>query len=194
MSNGLTHPVKDGTVTTFPEFLRRAARQFGLPDQPGEPIEAFVPNAEDLQQLETAKQKLAEVREWSEAEADRQARAYYALRCKEYAEEQARQAPIKARYTNLIANVEAWRPPTQDHYDFKQYVLEQLRTAMAHDVSDSAKPQLMDGETFKQKEIEFREHMVTSTHKALERAQQDHEAKVKLAQYWETLRESVAKL
>lgn len=191
MANGVTWGVKDGSIASFNDFLRTAAEYYGLPDSSIAVDEAFSPSEKSLQRLSEAKRTLDKVRQWSEEEATRKARAYFEKQYQSYKEDCAYHATLEGRYNRMIAQTHAWQPPTEEHNDFKQYMLKQLRDAMAHDVHIPTEPHLMTGPAFKEMQVELCEVAVANACRTLESERQRHETRVKLANYWNALREAL---
>lgn len=191
MANGVTMHVKDGSITGFNDFLRVAAEYYGLPDSPITVDKAFIPREEDTRQLSEAKRKLEEVRQLTNEKASHMARAYFEKQHQSYKKAYARQIVIETRYNRMITQAYAWEPPAEEHNDFKQYMLKQLRAAIARDVHVLTEPQLMTGVEFKEVQIKLCEEAVAQAHRVLEGRRREHETKVRLANYWNVLRESL---
>lgn len=140
MATGYTHGVKDGTVTKFNEFAWECARAFGalvlMRDDPhGTPIpERFEPNTghydKDIARYEA---ELAEVEAWSTDDAIAAQQAAGLERVEGDAERDRERHLAAERYNRMIAQVEEWEPPSDDHQGLKDFMLEQLTSSMQFD-------------------------------------------------------------
>jgi hypothetical protein len=151
MPTGYTAPVGDGKMTEFADYALNCARAFGAlimlrdSDQSLEATkryiaaEAYNHAAEDsyhVRSLATAKTKVASLKAMTDEEIMAAAQAARDERLA--ANEQYRQekALTQQRYEAMIAKVEGWEPPTEDHGKFKEFMLSQLTESISFDCGD----------------------------------------------------------
>ncbi len=138
MPTGYTHDIKDGI--SFEKFALNCARAFGacvtLRDEPGggEIIpEEFTPNdyyltkiQDDEKKLEAIKQMTAEectlrsTEEWCKAEENR----IFSL---------SENQQLRVKYEEMLAKVKAWEPPTNDHFELKRFMIDQIESSITFD-------------------------------------------------------------
>lgn len=141
MPTGYTAGVADGTITDFPAFAMRCARNFGaLILMRDEPSDAPVPDEfkpSDYYENRVAETN-AEIKKLSDASddeiaaladaANQQAAAYHA-------ERRTRNDQQKQRYETMLAEVEKWQPPSPDHEGMKSFMVQQLKDSIEWDCS-----------------------------------------------------------
>lgn len=135
MPTGYTARLYEGEGQSFPEFAMECARAFGacvtLRDSPD--TEAFQPSSYHTDALAKAEARLSEVQEWTLEDADADAQRAYDEACKarDAAEEQRRR--ISERYRAMLVRVHAWEPPTDEHYELREFMRSQLEEALKFD-------------------------------------------------------------
>lgn len=142
MPTGYTHPVQTGEVADFPTFAMRCARAFGaLIEMRDDPMDAsipdeFTPSPFYAERLKEAEARLVELRQmtpdeiraaWSEAVDE-------AVRHRD--EYRERKATERRRYMAMLAKVEAWEPPTDEHVGLKEFMVKQLWDSIKLDCGD----------------------------------------------------------
>lgn len=146
MPTGYTAPVQDGEITEFADFALSVARGFGplvlLRDHDSslESTKRFIEEGAYLE-TDTHEQKLiaeyvtrlAQLRAMTDEEALAAAQAQADARKASNEESKAKAALTRERYEAMITKVEAWQPPTEDHVEFKEFMLKQLRDSIPHD-------------------------------------------------------------
>lgn len=151
MPTGYTYPVVDGKITEFSDFALSCARAFGalisMREEPADaPIpEEFAPATEYYdKRIEAGKARLAEVLVMTTAESDAAALAEHekavAGRDRYLAEKEIEAGRVRS----MIAKVETWEPPSPDHAEMKQFMLEQLSISLPGDYVPSV-PERVDG-------------------------------------------------
>lgn len=128
---------------SFEEFALRCSRAFGalieMRDDPLDaPIpEAFKPSDYLTNALASAKAELARLSSMNEEEAERwgseQKSRYIALR----RESLAKTLAIRNRLGEMVEKVVKWEPPTSEHRELKEFMLEQLRSTIKYDGNTS---------------------------------------------------------
>jgi hypothetical protein len=160
MPTGYTADLHDGKDVSFPEFVMRCARAFGaLVTMRDEPMDAsipdeFKPSNWHIEQLEEARRRLAEIESWDDARAEAEAEKAYqeALRYRE--DTLVRNAAIRQRYENMLAQVKGWAPPTPDHQGLKDFMIQQLESSIDFDCKyDPGEPERLSGSEYKAQQI-----------------------------------------
>lgn len=141
MPTGYTAPVADGKVTDFAEFAWQCARAFGalvmLRDDSNATIpDEFKPSPYYAESVRKAQAELERVRALTPAEADAEAQREYDDAVARNAQYAAERAETRKRYECMLAEVEAWVPPSPDHVEMKNFMREQLADSIRHDCSD----------------------------------------------------------
>jgi hypothetical protein len=166
MPTGYTAKLYDGEQVTFPDFVMQCARAFGaLIDMRDEPMDAPVPEEFEpspfyREQHEAAKARIAEVSAWDDATADQQAQAAYDREVAEVAEHDAKARERKACYGAMLAQVQAWQPPTPDHAGLKDFMTDQLEKSIDIDAKEWREysfwdaPERLSGTAYRQRELE----------------------------------------
>lgn len=154
MATGYTYPVKDGTVTDFPTFALQCARAFGalieMRDDPADaPIRESKVSDYHENALALARTALEAHSRMMPADAERAAVAEHADAVERWKQRQAQKAAERNRYTAMLAQVEAWEPPTVEHVGLKEFMVQQLTESIRFDCSDSpydAEPEKQTGQ------------------------------------------------
>ena len=142
MPSGYTAAIHDGKKQTFTEFAMNCARAFGalvlLRDEPNAPIpDEFPPSEHDKRWRDEALTKLLTLErrtttEWADAQrAEVAEHNAYVARTSEQA------AALRTRYDRMLADVNAWQPPTTEHQALKDFMVKQLEESIAFDCSTS---------------------------------------------------------
>lgn len=160
MPSGYTSTLHDGEQS-FPDFALTCARAFGaLITLRDESIDAPIPDTIEpstwaAEQAEKDRARIAEIEAWTEVEADDAAhRAWHSAWTRWNAGRAEREAR-KARYEAMIAQVEAWEPPTPDHLEMKRFMLDQLAESLRFDCGyEAPEPVEMTGDEYRLAEWE----------------------------------------
>jgi hypothetical protein len=131
MPTGYTAGIEDGTITDFATFALTCARAFGATimqrDNPlSEPPKhrEVAPYYADRVKTETA--ALARLNAMTVDEATVEAMLADERRIAAHERYQADQAEKNAKYDAMLVHVDAWTPPTSDHYALKRFMREQI--------------------------------------------------------------------
>ncbi|MEO6145904.1 MAG: hypothetical protein ABIT70_02405 [Sulfuriferula sp.] len=46
-------------------------------------------------------------------------------------------AMLRHKYSTMLEQVKAWEPPTEDHLEFKEFMIEQINTSLIYDCNDT---------------------------------------------------------
>jgi hypothetical protein len=99
--------------------------------------------------------RLEELDEMPEHVQDKARRAEFADRLVRYQAELTKTAQVAERLNRRIEEVEAWEPPTEDHANFKAFMLDQLHETLKYDgtVSDFYLPVLPTPQAWFDREV-----------------------------------------
>jgi hypothetical protein len=144
MPSGYTDKLYRGEEQEFGEFAMQCARAFGalilMRDEPWDaPVPAkFEPDTRwEEEQIAKVGEKIERYTDatlmelMDEQQANRDARLADWYRYRHEADE------LKARYEAMLAKVEAWTPPTEEHEGLKKFMIEQLTSSIEHDCRTS---------------------------------------------------------
>lgn len=139
MPTGYTADVVDGKVTDFPTFALQCARAFGalieMRDAPhNAPIpDEFKPSTYHVEALERARGELEALRLLTSDERRMAARAEYDDELERRRKSEANTAEVRERLTAMLEEVEAWEPPTLEHFELKTFMRQQLTETIKWD-------------------------------------------------------------
>jgi len=142
MPSGYTEDVADGKVTEFRDFAMNCARAFGaLIHMRDDPSSAAIPDVIEpstyhADRLAEARDKMTALEAMTRADKEAAADAAYRDEIAADARYATRIAEQKSRYDAMIAKAAAWTPPTPDHAEMKNFMLQQLRDSVDFDCSN----------------------------------------------------------
>jgi len=160
MATGYTHKLHDGEPQTFPEFALACARAFGalilMRDDPpdAEIPDRFEPSNHYAKALGEAQARYAELQAMTTDQAEAEAAKVYAENLRYWRESVAKAAAVVERYEAMLAEVEAWEPPTAEHQGLKEFMAEQLTSSIRFDGSTLDEPKPLTGEEWLKREKE----------------------------------------
>lgn len=147
MPTSYTEPVSTGEVTDLRTFALRCARNFGaLATMRHAPLSAPLPDEikpEDLfspHWLEDNRRELARLKTISPSEAQRECQQAHTRELARWRQERDRIGMMRARYKAMMLAVAGWYPPTLDHIELKNFMLDQLRESLMHDCPEDGYP------------------------------------------------------
>ena len=146
MPTGYTSNLHDGEQT-FEEFVLGCARAFGalilMRDDPAdaEIPDEFTPSTWAADSLVEARQKLAELNAMTADQVEAAATAEYDEAVRYWEEQVAKTAAIRSRYEAMLAEVDAWQPPSADHVNLKEFMRSQLRESIRFDSYEPKAPE-----------------------------------------------------
>lgn len=132
MPTGYTAGIEDGKIATGKDFLKLCTRAFGvaisLKDEPlSVPTPTkFEPNTYYKDRFEEEKAELEKCRNMSFEDARDRMIKSHADRVRMYKSITERYIENNKKYAKVRAEVEAWNPPTLEHYALKKFALEQI--------------------------------------------------------------------
>lgn len=145
MPSSYTAPIHDGQDITFEQFALRCSRAMGAAihqrdDGMDVEIEEREVDGYYADRVAAASKALdaAEAKATEQWQAERDAKAAEIIAYN--AELRVKSAAMADRYDGMIAQVEAWKPPTGEHVGLKEFMLQQLRESRQFDVSDYQQP------------------------------------------------------
>lgn len=160
MPTAYTDPVGTGEITDLKGFALLCARGMGaclsMRDEPlSTPIpEKFEPSPYYRDALAEAQEKLAEVQSWTEAESQEAACSAYKEGIERVQRENNETALALDRYRDMLAQVTAWHPPTEDHKQFRFFMIDQLNDTIDFECRvHLPEPVLQTGEQYRQARI-----------------------------------------
>ena len=172
MPTGYTAKLYEGEPQTFEEFALAVAHGMGALIEMRDssmyaPIPVFTVSEYAVQRVADARAALDEVRdrdlEWWVRRQREEAERFRA----EDAAAEERRAALRGRYEAMLAQVEAWVPPTSEHVGLKEFMRSQLQQSIEFDAQTllttpwRAVPRTV---------AEYRDHVVQRREQELERA------------------------
>lgn len=160
MPTGYTAKLYEGESQTFDEFAMGCARAFGalilMRDDPaGAPIPEFTPHTDYYEKALTRERaELAAAQNWTAEEAQSSADADYDRRLAQWTESDRSKREMRLRYESMLAEVDAWTPPSDDHVEFKKFMQEQLQSSIKFDCGSYPVPEGPNGPAFKASTID----------------------------------------
>jgi hypothetical protein len=137
MSSGYTEKIKEGI--SFNNFAMLCARAFGAcVEMREDPLSAeipqeFKPSTWHYDSLQKAKQKLQEVRKITLTQAAEKAETEYKQRVKELTKRTEEMVVLFDKYNDMLSKIDAWKPPTKDHIELKNFMRNQITDSMKFD-------------------------------------------------------------
>lgn len=136
MATGLTCKIKDDI--SFEEFAMTCARSMGacitMRDDPMDaPIPKFEPSTHHVEALQSAIDVLCDVEKMPLSVAWNQSRKEYRAHEKYLLERIKEAQELRAKYEAMLVKVQAWEPPSPDHVEFKQFMIQQITDSIKFD-------------------------------------------------------------
>lgn len=157
MPTGYTSKLYEGTEQSFPEFVIACAHAFcvALRDEPiGAPLPKFVPDTKYYDELVTkGRARLAEVRRWTDEQANDAAEEAYAVAVDAWRASQAKAEALRLRYEWMLAHVDEWDAPTDNHQGLKEFMHKQLAESIQFDCGSYDAPKRATGSEFRSEQI-----------------------------------------
>jgi hypothetical protein len=172
MPTGYTAPIKDGI--TFEQYALGCARAFGalilMRDDPADaPIpERFEPSDYNRKALEDARAELARLDAMSLVDAASAAESAYVAEVDRCNERRREYIDLRNKYNAMLAQVVKWEPPTPDHVNYKQFMIDQIRESIDWDCNEKyiTEPERLTGSQWLAKQITEARRMVAYHEKA----------------------------
>jgi hypothetical protein len=144
MPTGYTAKLYEGTEQSFQDFALECSRAFGAlilmrdssTDAPIT-VEAITDDSDYyVKGLARAQEELARLQALSDIEIAREARSAYLDRIEYEERSKADRLAKRARYEGMLDQVREWEPPSEDHAEFKKFMIEQLTGSIDFDTKD----------------------------------------------------------
>ncbi len=160
MPTGYTCEIEKGQ--TFRDFALGCARAFGalmsMRDDPlHKPIpDEFQPSTHNKERADEARAQLDELKTCTPEHADEMAAKQFADECDDVKRRFGKNAALRAKYNAMLAQVQAYQPPTPKHEEFKAFMIEQIQSSIKFDCSDSyiTAPRRMTGREWLQEQTD----------------------------------------
>ena len=140
MPTGYTAYIEDGTITTAKDFIMLCTRAFGaLIDMRDEPLSVPIPkqieaNTKfDERMVQYYKNELAKYESLTPEQIHELNRFDYEKRVASRKKSLEEKINIKKRYEQILSDVESWIPPTSDHVELKNFVINQITMSIPTD-------------------------------------------------------------
>lgn len=140
MPTGYTADVGEGTVTEFDDFVWRCARGMGaLIMMRDEPMSAPIPERFEAstkyhdERLAAAIARLAELQAMEPAQVREAALQAHARAYASWNSYRVEKKQKRGRYEAMLARVNAWTPPTDNHVGLQSFMRQQLEESIRFD-------------------------------------------------------------
>lgn len=144
MPTGYTAAIADGI--TFEQFVLRCARAFGaLVALRDEPLDAPIPahfEANDYyaRALDRDQKRLRELLDLSSDERKQKCEQEHQEACRSAQQHRQERQELRTKYEAMLAQVEAWQPPTVEHHDLRRFMRQQITDSIRHDCYETEDP------------------------------------------------------
>ena len=140
MPTGYTSGVMDGTVTDFTEFALQCSRAFGacitLREEPlSSEIPEFKVSDHHKERLKETEEELSKFYEMSEDKKLKLYKSEQAEKVKSAEKTRAEKMETRKRYEAMLLKAKDFVPPSSDHEQFKNFMIEQLERSIEFDCS-----------------------------------------------------------
>ena len=158
MPTSYTNKVEDGTITSFKDFALICARAMGaLILMRDDPLDAPIPDEfkprldyyNDC--LKKSQKRLEIITKINKKELQKMINAEYKQNLKEWKETEINRESSNHRYDAMKAKVLKWVPPTEEHFAFQQFMIQQLE--ISKNVYQNLKPKKLDTNIWLESEI-----------------------------------------
>lgn len=141
MPSGYTEPVASGKIIEFKEYALLCARAFGacisLRDEPlGLEIPEFKVNDYYLKRMQETEEEVASLLSMTQEDKEINFNKYVSDALKSAEEKLSEQTEIKQRYEKMLEQARHFDPPSPEHYNYKSFMIEQLKQSIEWDCSD----------------------------------------------------------
>ncbi len=138
MPTGYTAGVIDGTIKSFKEFAKNCMRAFGatihMRDEPlSKKYEPRVPDEYYYEKVEEAKKNLAELDTLPDEHFINQEHEKIKENIRYYSKKLSEVKEARSRLDSLLNETSEWEPPTTEHIEFKNFMIQQLTETIKHD-------------------------------------------------------------
>lgn len=162
MPTGYTAAIADDI--SFRDFVMQCARSRGalieMRDCPlSTPIpKRFEPSDYHIKQQQRAENEVQRLLKITEEEAEIEAQRDYEKECADNAQSIEKTINLRRKYEAMLEQVKAWKPPTTEHIELKQFMIDQIVDSMKFDCSTSYytryQPQRLTGADWLKKKLD----------------------------------------
>ncbi len=141
MATGYTYKIGEGV--SFNDFVMTCARAMGAcvmmrDDSPDAPIpDKFEPSTHHAERLQESVDRLCEVNEIDHTHAWSQSLKNHKAEIQHAQKEIKKNQELKVKYEAMLAKVQAWEPPSSDHVEFKNFMIQQITDSIKWDCGDT---------------------------------------------------------
>lgn len=141
MPTGYTAAIKDDI--SFNQFVWGCARGMGafvmMRDEPSdaEIPQQFDPNNYHYLAIISAKEELLKVHNMTVDECNKASAAAHKKEVASNRKYIKASDDLKIKYESMLAKVLSWKPPTPDHVNFKDFMIEQIQSSIKFDCNSS---------------------------------------------------------
>lgn len=158
MPTGYTACIEDGTVTDFKTFATRCLRAMGCcimqrEDDMSDLPKHREPTTYHTDEAEKSRMEIGRLRGLTEKQIRAAMKDEHDKAVSYRAECAERHDKENARYDAMTKSVEAWKPPTKEHENFKAFMLEQLRLSRHTYMYEPKIPKSVPPEQWRQAQI-----------------------------------------
>lgn len=138
MPSGYTADISKGI--SFKEYALNCAKAFGanilMRDEPlGTPIKKYEP---DDYYIKSLTEKIAEKSRFLKLSREEMIKLWneeFSNELRDYDERLSEKLELKSKYETMLENAKKFIPPTKDHVNFKNFMIEQLESSIRFDCS-----------------------------------------------------------
>ena len=137
MPTGYTDLIGKGQ--SFPEFVMSCARAFGalvtMRDEPSDAVipDEFVPTDYYVKNIKRLKSELASIEKLTPEEVREAARLEFVDKFHQREAWRTERRILRDKYEEMLNKVNAWNPPSNDHYGLKRFMIQQIEESIRHD-------------------------------------------------------------
>lgn len=142
MPTGYTDGVAHGDIVSFKEYALLCARAFGvcisMRDEPlGVPIPFFEENTCLKGMVESCEKDLRDFLSMNQEEKQVAFQNYVSSGIKRHTKIKEEKITMKYRYVSMLEKAKEFVPPTKDHVEYKQFMIQQLEDSIVWDCDTS---------------------------------------------------------
>jgi len=146
MPTGYTYPIIQEKNYTFEQYVMNCARQFGacisLRDDPNTEIpEKFEEKSYHKKEYEEALEELEELEKMGLKKIEKKLQVEFRKKENCYNENKKITAIKIEKYTVMLKKVVEWNPPSNEHIELKDFMINQIETSIKQDSYESDKPE-----------------------------------------------------
>lgn len=138
MPSGLTCDIKNDQ--SFRNFVLTCSRQFGAlihmrDDEIGPHVKHRTPSDYHDEQIKKLSEELKEIESMIDEEVSARCYSEYNSAVEHLLEREEQDQILKFKYENMLKKAYEWIPPTQDHVNLKELMIDQLKKSIEWDCS-----------------------------------------------------------